>query len=227
MPATDARPIPRKNVAYRVTFPILDADGDPVPGAALLDSEVSKDGGAFADCANEATEIAPGSGVYFLDLTLDEMNADTVAVRVQTSTPGAKTTIMVLYPEELGDVRIDPATLASLFATLEGRLTAGRATNLDNLDAAVSTRATPAQVNTEVVDALNVDTYPEPGQGTPSATASLVAKINYLFKAWRNKITNDGSNLRLFADDGTTVDQKAPVSDAAGTFTRGEYTTGP
>lgn len=105
MASTDARPLPQKNVAYRITFPILDADGDLVTGAAGLDSEVSKDGGTFADCTNEATEIATSSGMYFLDLTSTEMNADTVAVIVKTSTSGAKTTPIVLYPEEAGDVR--------------------------------------------------------------------------------------------------------------------------
>jgi hypothetical protein len=107
MASSDARPIPRKNVAYRVTFPIFDADGDLVPGAAGLDSEVSKDGGTFADCTNEATEIATNSGIYFLDLTSTEMNADTVAIIVKTSTSGAKTTPIILYPEEAGDVRVD------------------------------------------------------------------------------------------------------------------------
>jgi hypothetical protein len=110
--ASDARPMPRKNVAYRVTFPILDADGDLVTGATGLDSEVSKDGGTFADCTNEATEIATSSGMYFLDLTADEMNADTVAIIVKTSSSGAKTTPLVLYPEEVGDIRADMVQLS-------------------------------------------------------------------------------------------------------------------
>src|SRR3972149_45770 len=98
MASTDATAIPVKNQAYRVTFPILDADGDLVSGATVLDSEVSLDGGTFADCINEATEIATSSGMYFLDLTSAEMNADTVAVVVKTTTSGAKTTPIVLYP---------------------------------------------------------------------------------------------------------------------------------
>lgn len=105
MAAGDARPVPRKNVAYRVTFPILDADGDLVTGAATPDSEVSIDGGTFADCTNEATEIATASGMYFLDLTAAEMNGDTIAVIVKTATAGAKTTPIVMYPEEVGDYR--------------------------------------------------------------------------------------------------------------------------
>jgi hypothetical protein len=107
MAASDARPIPRKNTAYRVTFPIFDADGDLVTGATGLDSEYSGDAGTFADCTNEATEIATASGMYYLDLTSGELNYDTVAVIVKTSSSGAKTTPIILYPEELGDIRVD------------------------------------------------------------------------------------------------------------------------
>lgn len=119
MAASDAKPFPIKGSAYRVTFPILDADGDLVTGAAGLDSEISKDGGTFADCTNEATEIATNSGVYYLDLTATEMNADTVAIIIKTSTSGAKTTVLVLYPLESGDISgvtlADDAITASKF----------------------------------------------------------------------------------------------------------------
>ena len=107
-------PIPKKNVAFRVTFPILDADGDLVTGATSPDSEVSKDGAAFADVTAEATEIATTSGMYYLELTNTEMNADTVAIIVKSGT--GKTTPIVLYPEEAGDIRVD-ATMISGDAT--------------------------------------------------------------------------------------------------------------
>lgn len=107
MASSDATAIPVKNQAYRVIFPIWDADGDLVTGAAGLDSEVSKDQGTFADCTNEATEIATSSGMYYLDLTSTEMNADCVAVIVKTSTSGAKTTPLVFYPQEAGDIKVN------------------------------------------------------------------------------------------------------------------------
>jgi hypothetical protein len=111
MASGDAIPIPRKGVAYRVTFPILDADGDLVTGAAGLDSEVSKDAGTFTDCTNEATEIATASGMYYLDLTSGEMTADCVAIIVKTSTSGAKTVPIVLYPQETGDISVDVTSI--------------------------------------------------------------------------------------------------------------------
>lgn len=120
MAASDALPVPRKNVAYRVTFPILDADGDLVSGATGLDSEISKDAGTFADCTNEATEIATSSGVYYLDLTSTEMNADTVAIIVKTTSSGAKTTVLVMYPEEAGDYRADVTHFGGTAGTFSG-----------------------------------------------------------------------------------------------------------
>ena len=40
---------------FRVTFPILDADGDLVTAATALDSERSIDMATFADCSNDMT----------------------------------------------------------------------------------------------------------------------------------------------------------------------------
>jgi hypothetical protein len=122
MASTDAKPVPQKNVAYRVTFPIYDADGDLVTGATGLDSEISKDAGTFTDCTNEATEIATSSGMYYLDLTSTEMNADTVAVIVKTSSSGAKTTPIILYPEEAGDIRVN----VTQFGGTNGTFSSGR-----------------------------------------------------------------------------------------------------
>jgi hypothetical protein len=99
-----------------VTFPILDADGDLVTGATGLDSEVSKDAGTFVDVnPGEATEIATASGMYYLDLTATEMNADTVAIIVKTNYTGAKTTPIVLYPSDTGDIKVqlEPITHTS------------------------------------------------------------------------------------------------------------------
>ena len=97
----------------------------------------------------------------------------------------------------------------------------------DSLQAAKDSALTAAQVNAEALDVLNVDTYAEPGQGAPAATASLAAKINYLYKSWRNRKTQTSSEWRLYADDATTVDQKATVADSAGVTSKTEVESGP
>lgn len=96
------------------------------------------------------------------------------------------------------------------------------------LPAAISAlnNVSTAQVNAEVVDALNVDTYSEPGQGAPTATPTIRQMVHYLYKQWRNKSTVDDDSYDLYADDGTTVDQTATISDDDETFTRGEIGSG-
>lgn len=145
MASTDSRPVPIKNTAFRAVFPIYNNTGALVAGAAGLDSEVSKDQGAFADCTNEATEIATSSGVYYLDLTSTEMNADCVAVIVKTSTTDAKTTVLVLYPQESGDIKVDVQSYGGTAGTFSG----GRAeVNVSHIaGSAVSTSTAQLGVN--------------------------------------------------------------------------------
>lgn len=107
MAATDAKPIPRKGIAHRVYFPILDADGDPVADGAGLLGLVSTDAAAFATVASAPTQVSVSSGVYFCDLSTTEMNGDAVVLKVTSTTSGAKATIIVLYPQEAGDIRVN------------------------------------------------------------------------------------------------------------------------
>lgn len=107
-------------------------------------------------------------------------------------------------------------------------VTINTVTNLTNAPTNGDLTATmKASVNAEIVDTLATDTYAEPGQATPGATLSLAAKIGYLFKAWRNRVTQTATTYSLYNDDAATVDQKATVSDNGATFDKGEITTGP
>jgi len=127
------------------------------------------------------------------------------------------------------DARLAELAAANIPAdvdTLKARITALLPTKAE-MDAAHALLATPAQVKTQAVAALNTDTYAEPGQEAPTATTTLVDKIGYLFKYLRNKITNDGTDIKVYNDAGAVVDQKSPVSEAAGTVTRGEFISGP
>jgi hypothetical protein len=68
------------------------------------------------------------------------------------------------------------------------------------------------------------DNRAEPGQGAPAASTSALAKLDYLYKAWRNK--KEQTEHKLFADDASTVDQKTTVSDNGTTTTVGEMISG-
>jgi hypothetical protein len=230
MASTDATAIPVKNQAYRVTFPILDADGDLVTGATGLDSEVSKDGGAFADATSEATEIATASGMYYLDLTATEMNADTVAVIVKTSSSGAKTVPIVLYPQEAGDINVDvtywngtavasPDTAGYPKVTVKSGSGTGE----------ISLTSGGVVLSTSGVNAVADQVWDEAASG--HVAAGSFGAINFVIRSATaaggdaTHITLDGSasgvndfynNQRIFIVSGTGVGQGRIISDYVG-----------
>jgi hypothetical protein len=105
MAASDAIPVPRKNVAWRVYFAIRKNDGTLITTWAGQDSEVSLDGASFADCTNEATEIGT-SGCGYLDLTSGEMNADAVTIKITVTNASALPLVLTVFPESAGDYRV-------------------------------------------------------------------------------------------------------------------------
>lgn len=87
--------------------------------------------------------------------------------------------------------------------------------------------ASATDIATAVMSAMNTTTFAEPAQGAPAATASLVTKIGFLYKAWRNRSSQTATAYKLYNDDAATVDHKATVSDDGTTFESGEKATGP
>lgn len=67
----------------------------------------------------------------------------------------------------------------------------------------------------------------EPVQGNPAVNASPLTKVAFIYKNWRNRKTQTATTWSLFADDATTVDQKATVADDGTTASKTEIATGP
>lgn len=170
-----------KNSAQRIVFPILDADGDPVTGAAsdTPDSEYSLDGGSFVELADEIHEIATASGIYYLDLAADETNGDVVCIQIKTATAGTKTTVLVFYTSAQSlnamDTNID---------TLVTRLTATRAGYLDQLDfnltEAIAAIPTTAMRGT---DSAATETKQDIIGGIVTAIQAIADKLNSAMEA--------------------------------------------
>jgi len=78
-----------------------------------------------------------------------------------------------------------------------------------------------------LIQSLLDDARTEPAQGTPPVNPDLATKVDYLYKAWRNRSTQTATTYSLYADDATTVDHKATVSDNGTTADKGEVATGP
>jgi len=94
-----------------------------------------------------------------------------------------------------------------------------------NIDAAVSSRATPAQVNTEVSDVVKTDTIAEMALAPP-ATPTFEEAVMYLYMAIRNKI-DVTATLKEFHNDAGTVVWKKTLSDDATTYTEAKGVSGP
>lgn len=183
----------------------------PTTAARTLD--VSAGGEAGIDWANI------GSPTTAQNLSGTNIDVDQIVASVSGavgSVASGGITAASIAANAITAAKLDPDVTAELQS---GLATAASIAGLNNLSAAA--------VNAEVVDALNTDTYAEPGQATPGATVSLAAKIGYLYKAWRNKTTSTATQYNLYNDDAATIDQKATLADDATTFTRGEIATGP
>ena len=83
-------------------------------------------------------------------------------------------------------------------------------------------------LDTEVaaILALLDDARGEPGQGAPPVNPDAMTKIDYIYKFLRNRVTSTATEIKVFADNATTVDQKSTVSDDTTTYDRGEFGTG-
>lgn len=185
---------------------LLAATYDPAskPGAAdaLLNELVESDAGVARYTANALEQAPSGTGASAASIRAE---MDTNSTQLQAIVAGV-------------DAVPTNAELATALAAADDAVLAAIAA-LNNLSA--------AQVNSEVLDVLNVDTFAQPGQGTPAATTSMRLMLAYLYKAWRNRMTQTATDYKLYNDDATTVDHKATFSDDATTGDRSEIVTGP
>ncbi len=85
---------------------------------------------------------------------------------------------------------------------------------------------TDITINAASVTAVWAKAMSDLAQGAPSATASVLTAINYLYEAWRNKTTTTSTLYTLLKDDKTTALVKTTLSDAAGTTTKDEMISG-
>ena len=166
--------------------------------AGYLDTEIAA---ILADTNELQTDMANGGR---LDLLIDAIKA--------------KTDSLTFTVANQVDATAAGGSVDSVTGNVDGNVTG----SVGSLAAQAK-----ADVNAEVLDVLNTDTFAEPGQEAPGATVSLVKKIGYLYKAWRNKSTQTASQYSLYNDDAATVDQKATAADDGTTATRGEIATGP
>ena len=135
------------------------------------------------------------------------------AVDTEVAAIKAKTDLIPASPAAVGSamtLAADAVNSSSLAASAVAEIQSGLST------------LTAGDVNAQVVDALSVDTYAEPGS-VPAATSSLKDKINWLFMLARNKRITSGTSDKVRNDADSADVGTAALSDDGTNFTRGEY----
>ena len=179
---------------------------------------------------DEATSGHVGVGSFGVQCGTD---IDAILVDTGTTIPALIGTPVADLATDIAGVQTDTTAIVADTNELQTDWADGGRLDLI-LDAIVLDTATtiPGTITTidTVVDAILAmldDPRAEPGQGAPAVNADMATKVDWLFKLARNKKTQTATTLSIFADDGSTVDSKATVSDDGTTTTIGEIVTGP
>jgi len=144
----------------------------------------------------------------------------------------------ISYDVSTGGVTLSPAAIDAIW----DELTAGHSiassfavalkdtdTGVNNVEAKLPTGTisdvTASQVNSEVVDALTVDTIPELAQAQPPTTPTIVQAIQLLYMAIRNQETGTATERAIYNNAGTKI-AKGTLSDDGTTFTKAKLVSG-
>jgi hypothetical protein len=152
MPSTDALPVPRKGAAYRVYLAVFDTSGKLVTGGLTgATLQISKDGNSFSAPGGSPafTEIGT-TGCGYSELNSTDMTADHVKVRLTVSNTNAVDTVVDLYPEEVGDIRVNVTQLnsdAGLIAKFVAAVTANQLVTLTSSQSATDLVTSAPNVN--------------------------------------------------------------------------------
>jgi hypothetical protein len=207
---TDLPAVKTDTAAILVDTATIDTAGEIAAAVWSADATTYQTQGTFGQAIGDP--VADTNTIYkavVTDAAGATVGVDVVAVKADTAATLADT----------GELQTDWANggrLDLIFDTIAADTTTDIPTLIDALP-------TAAEINAEVVDALNVDTYAEP-TGVPPATDTLVNKIGRVYQALRNKVTvtatvktftdnaGDGLWVKSVTDDGTTYTE----AEAAG-----------
>jgi len=211
----------------------IGTDWTPATG----DVKIIVDGTAAANVTNLPTAVTAGdAATWQFILTAAELTGKSIRVVVcdQTSPKVVEDQSFIvetfghasaMYPPDfsaavlpvnvtqlLGTAWLSPAVAGTPDVSAIGDLTATMKTS----------------VNTEVVDALSVDTIADLSQGLPPATPTLEQAIMYLYSALRNKgIADKTAGEKQFYNDADVLIWKKAVTKTATAYTEAEGATGP
>lgn len=199
-----------------------DATGHQTQGTF---GQVIGDSGADADSiwglANTNLDATVSSRASAAQATAIQADTDDIQTRLPAALVGGR------MDSSVGAMAANTLTAAALAADAVAEIQAAILSDATpfagaNIDVAISTRATPAQVNAEVLDVLAVDAFAEP-TGVPPATDTLSNKIGRVHQALRNQVVvNSNTAKKQFFDDAGVALWEKDLTDAGGIYTETE-----
>jgi len=179
-----------------------------------LNTQAKADVNAEADTAISDASLATASALATAQTDLDTLTgADGVTLATSQPNYAPNTTTPPTAAAIRAEVDSNSTQLAAIVADT-GELQADLA-NGGRLDLILDS----------ILAALD-DPRGEPGAGAPPVNPDAMTKLDYLYKAWRNKKEQTSDAFSLYDDAGTTVDHQATVSDDGTTATFGEIGAG-
>ena len=140
--------------------------------------------------------------------TLETLSDEIAAVKAETASIQTETTALDTLTKAAGD-----GDLAAILVDTGEIGTAGAG-------------LTDITINAASVTAVWAKAMSDLAQGAPSATASVLTAVNYIYEFMRNKTTTTATLITVMKDDGSTGLVKSTISDDGTTFTKGEFITG-
>lgn len=209
---------------------------------ANTDIKVWKNGATSLANKNSGGATHISNGIYYA--VLDATDTDTLGPLVLfVHVSGALTVRLecVVHPAAVFDALYGSATLPADVTKWNGTAVATPATagypavtlksgtgtgEISLSSGAVTAGSLATQAKTDVKDqvvaALSADTYAEPGS-VPSATATLAAKLGWLYTLARNRRTTTSSTESLRNDGDSANIATATVADDGTTFSRAKW----
>lgn len=174
------------------------------------------------------TKTITAGAVNAAAIGTDAIDADSLKADAVTEIQSG----LALAATALSNVQWTNALATAIGVTNADLLNGGRLDLILDIIAADTTTDIPAlisalenlsasEVNAEVLDVLNVDTFSELA-APPAATSSLRDKLTWVFMWLRNKSTETATQRKLYADNESTVVSTEGVTDDGTTFTKGE-----
>jgi hypothetical protein len=197
-----------------------------------LDTTDTNTVGELAVIINDAANAARPLSAYYQ--VLEENVYD--ELYVAAATLGTNVDLILADTAELqtdwtNGGRLDLILDAILADTAELQTDWVNGGRLDLLIDALTTSLTTIDnfLDTEIaaILALLDDARAEPAQGAPPVNPDAMTKIDYLYKAWRNKCTQTATQTSIYNDAAAVIDHKITLSSDGTTMTRGEVATGP